>query len=175
MLRIGNVCEFSPCRKWRYTLWREWEVDRGLFDGPRVNQFLMAVLLNPSKANETDSDPTVTRMIVRARALGFGALCVCNLFAYMATDPEEMKAQADPVGANNDYWLTTIAAQAGMILAGWGGHGAHMKRGANVAKMLPAMQCLWVNSDGTPKHPLYCGYKLTPFPYVPSLSPVCSN
>lgn len=162
-----KVCEWSPCKRYRYTLWREWGVDRSLFDGPRAEQYLQVVLLNPSTANELDNDPTVTRCIVRARSLGFRALCVTNIFAYAATDPEVMKAQGDPVGPDNDRWLMEIASGAGMILAGWGKHGLHMNRGNAVAKMLPALQCLWTNADGTPKHPLYCAYSLNPKPYIP--------
>lgn len=164
---IGKRCEFSECKSYRYTLWREWKVDRDLFDGPRAEQYMQAVLLNPSTADETVDDPTVARVAIRARSLGFGALCVTNLFAYRATDPEVMKAALNPVGPENDRWLIEIAKGAGLILAGWGKHGAFMNRAAAVVKMLPPMQALWVNADGSPKHPLYCAYRLSPFPYIP--------
>ena len=50
---------FSKCRRWRYLLWRRWDEKR-----PSAN-FLM---LNPSTADETQLDPSCTRL---RRALGF--------------------------------------------------------------------------------------------------------
>lgn len=162
------VCEFSACKQYRYTLWRRWKIDSDLFEaGGREDSFLQVIGLNPSTADERQDDPTIRRCIGYAKAWGYGALCMTNLFAWRDTDPQKMKAQPDPVGAENDRWLIEIAKHAGMILAAWGKHGAHMNRAAHVVKMLPAIHALWVNADGTPKHPLYCRADLIPFPYIP--------
>ncbi|MEY3307813.1 MAG: hypothetical protein RLZZ413_1851, partial [Pseudomonadota bacterium] len=40
-----------------------------------------------STATEFQNDPTVERCERRARALGFGAFRVTNIFAFRATDP----------------------------------------------------------------------------------------
>jgi hypothetical protein len=56
------------------------------------------IMLNPSTATEVQNDPTVERCERRARALGFGAFRVLNIFAWRATDPRDMRAAADPVG-----------------------------------------------------------------------------
>src|SRR5271165_6802401 len=64
-------------------------------------------MLNPSKADEATDDPTIRRCIGFARSWGFGSLAVGNLFAYRATYPDELCASPDPVGSENDYWLTT--------------------------------------------------------------------
>src|SRR4051812_31185099 len=62
---------FSPCRRWRYRLWRRWDPFK-----PYAN-FLM---LNPSTADELTLDPTCTRCVNYCRDLGYGALIVTNLF-----------------------------------------------------------------------------------------------
>jgi hypothetical protein len=56
------------------------------------------VLLNPSTADETREDPTVRRCIGFARSLGYGALEVVNLYAYVATDPAELRRAGYPWG-----------------------------------------------------------------------------
>lgn len=102
--------EFSPCRRYRYGLYRGWQLGTG---------FAMFVGLNPSTADETADDPTIRRCIAFARAWGYGALFMANLFAYRATNPTEMLAQADPVGPENDATLARLAAQADVVVAAW--------------------------------------------------------
>lgn len=85
---VQRDAHLSPCRRYRYALWRRWG------DGPHA----MFIGLNPSTADETADDPTIRRCIAFARAWGYGALCMANLFAYRATQPADMLAQDDPVG-----------------------------------------------------------------------------
>jgi hypothetical protein len=139
---------FSPSRKWRYTLWRE-------FEGGEGKPYCQFIGLNPSTADEKNDDPTVRRCINFAKSWGFGALCMTNIFAYRATDPRVMKAQADPVGPDNDYWLKEISKGAGLVVAAWGTHGAFMNRGRQVVELLGNLECLDITQGGFPKHPLY--------------------
>lgn len=155
-----RTCEFSPCRKWRYTLWREWDDQFwGLADDrPNANQYLMVIGLNPSTADETNDDPTIRRCITFAKRWGFGALCMTNIFAWRDTLPSNMKKAADPVGPDNDRWLKEIADGAGMILAAWGTHGKYRNRAADVTGRVLAdyeLFCLKQTQDGSPGHPLY--------------------
>lgn len=149
---------FSPCRKYRYTLWREWPIEE-LFGErsaeTKAHQYLMVIGLNPSTADETKDDPTIRRCIGFAKAWGFGALCMTNLFAWRDTDPWAMKRADEPVGEANDAWLSTIARGAGLILAAWGTHGSHLGRDEIIVERLPVMHCLGLNRDDSPKHPLY--------------------
>jgi len=148
---------FSPCKQYRYRLWRVWDHDK-----PR----LLFCMLNPSTADEAVNDPTVERCERRARAMGYGGLEVVNIFAYRATDPRVMKAQDDPVGPDNDTYLVMAAQQAGMIVCGWGTHGGHLNRGLLVARMLHQrgfkLHCLTITKGGQPGHPLYIGYDVQP-------------
>lgn len=153
---------FSPCRRYRYALWREWW-NSWFDDSP--TPYLMVIGLNPSTADETNDDPTIRRCIGFAKLWGFGALCMTNLFAWRDTKPEGMKRAADPVGEANNQWLLRISGGAGMILAAWGTHGSFMERDSGVRAILPAMKCLRKNVDGSPQHPLYVPSSTIPVPY----------
>lgn len=99
-----------------------------------------------------------------AKRWGYGALCMTNIFAWRDTDPEMMKQAHEPVGMLNDEWLQNIASGAGVIVAAWGKHGPHRGRAEQVKKLIPNLQCLKLNGDGSPQHPLYLKATLTPFP-----------
>ncbi len=153
---------YSPCEHYRYLLTRVWDGagDKALF-----------VMLNPSTATEVQNDPTVERCERRARALGFGAFRVVNIFAYRATDPRVMRAQADPVGPGNDAAILDSVAWADRVICAWGSHGAHLGRGAAVTALLRETgQPLWhlgLTLAGQPKHPLYIGYDRQPEVWAP--------
>lgn len=152
---------FSPCRQYRYLLWRRWDAHR---------HPLLCLMLNPSTADETVNDPTVERCERRARRMGFGGVEVCNLFAFRATDPREMKAAADPVGPKNDCAILTAALAAGMILCAWGNHGSHRDRANQVEMMLREkghqLHALRITGAGHPAHPLYMPNDLEPTPWL---------
>ena len=157
--RVSSA-QYSDCERYRYDLTRVWA------RGERRAMFLM---LNPSTATEVQNDPTVERCERRARALGFGAFRVCNIFAYRATDPKEMRAQADPVGPLNDAAIVEACDWADTVVCAWGTHGAHLDRGPTVEAMLRARGeqplILGLSKDGHPKHPLYISYAQQPHPW----------
>lgn len=159
----ASVAVYSPCLRYRYLLTREWDAarDRVLF-----------VMLNPSTATEVQNDPTVERCERRARALGFGAVRVANIFAFRATDPKVMRAQNDPIGPANDAALIDSATlwRPDRVICAWGAHGAHMARGAAVQALLRQTGApLWhlgLTAAGAPRHPLYIGYDRQPEPWT---------
>lgn len=152
---------YSDCERYRYSLTRVWNPQ-----GARV----MFVMLNPSTATEIRNDPTVERCERRARALGFGAFRVTNIFAWRATDPRELRAAADPVGPDNDAAILKGADWADRIIAAWGSHGAHLGRGERVEAMLRAAGArlfhLGLTKAGHPRHPLYVSYREQPAPWM---------
>lgn len=147
--------DFSPCRTYRYALYRGWEPGKG---------YAMFVGLNPSTADENHDDPTIRRCIAFAEAWGFGALIMANLFAFRATDPAVMKSAEDPVGPANNAWLAQVARDAGVIVAAWGAHGSYRGRDSEVKALLPNLHYLQLTKDGHPGHPLYLSKTLTPIP-----------
>lgn len=149
LLELPRGAEFSPCRTWRYALWRRWD-DRG--------PWCAFIGLNPSTADETQNDPTIRRCIGFAQQWGFGGLWMLNLYGYRATDPRDMQAAADPVGPGNDETLVRIAgdqATVPLVLAAWGVN-ATLDRERHVCELLGRpVECLGTSRDGRPLHPLY--------------------
>jgi hypothetical protein len=125
----------------------------------------MFVGLNPSTADEVADDPTIRRCIRFAKEWGYSGLCMANLFAYRATDPREMLAATDPIGAENDRYLLEYAAGANLVIAAWGNHGNHGNRHTAVKQILPSLYCLKVTRTGMPGHPLYLPQTLKPIPF----------
>lgn len=138
--------EFSPCRRYRYALYRCWDESLPV---------VCFIGLNPSTADEQLDDPTLRRTMDFARRWGYGGVANGNLFAYRATEPKVMKAAADPVGPDNDEWLQRLSAQAGRVIAAWGNDGAFLERSARVRSTLGPLHVLKLNRSGEPAHPLY--------------------
>ncbi|CAD0184269.1 hypothetical protein RUESEDTHA_01148 [Ruegeria sp. THAF57] len=155
-----STAVYSNCENYRYSLTRVWDADgrKALF-----------VMLNPSTATEVQNDPTVERCERRARALGFGAFQVTNIFAWRDTDPRKMRAAADPVGPANDAAILDGVQWADQVIAAWGAHGAHLDRGPAVETLLRGtgqpLFHLGLTKDGHPKHPLYIAYTQQPEPW----------
>ena len=147
--------QLSACRKYRYALWRTWDETK-----PQV----MIIGLNPSTADETKDDPTIIRCINFAKAWGYGGVCMANLFAFRATAPSDMKASSDPVGTENDVWLTQLSKESGIVVAAWGNDGSYLKRSDTVRKTLSHLHYIKMNKSGEPAHPLYLKGDLTPLP-----------
>lgn len=153
----ASTAIYSDCECYRYALTRIWD--------PAGRKALF-IMLNPSTATETQNDPTVERCERRARALGFGAFRVTNIFAWRDTDPKKMRAAAEPVGPENDAAILEGCHWADQILCAWGTHGAHLERGAQMTAVLRATGLplfhLGLSKAGHPKHPLYIGYSEQP-------------
>lgn len=145
--------EFSECRTWRYRLEIRWS------DAPALVFFM----LNPSTADEVKNDPTVERCERRARREGYGAVIILNLFAFRATEPDDMKATADPIGPANDEWilktLRAVKRDGGTLICAWGTHGGHNGRDVDALAIIFASgiraKALRLTKHGYPGHPLY--------------------
>ena len=133
--------EFSPCRKYRYALWRIWDEQR---------PYLLFICLNPSTADEVNDDPTLVRCTNYARSWEYGGVYMANLFAYRATKPTVLLNAKDPVGAENDKWLCKLANDAGLVVAAWGNLGTHLDRAQEVVCLLPDLYCLKINKSDVP-------------------------
>ncbi|MDB9349859.1 DUF1643 domain-containing protein [Nodularia spumigena] len=102
-------------RKYRYSLWCRWNESL-----PQVT----FVMLNPSKADENDHDPTLYKCIKFAHNWHYGSLEVVNLFAYVATKPTELPKphidDDDPVGLANNSYIQSATKRADLIIVAWG-------------------------------------------------------
>ena len=151
---------FSPCKTYRYRRWRTWDASR---------KPIVFLMLNPSIADENQNDPTVERCQRRAMSMGFGGLQVVNIFGLVSTDPQGLYTCDDPVGPENNEAILEAVKDAGMVVCAWGTHGEHVNRAREVVELLKSAgvspQCLGQNADGSPKHPLYVSYAVSPVAY----------
>lgn len=146
---------FSEDRQHRYTLWRRFSAD------VRYSQMVAFIGLNPSTADETKNDPTVSRCIKFAKRWGGHGMVMLNAFAYRATDPQDMKIQGPRAcGPDNDAAIEAIVRVMGTVVCCWGVHGRFLGRDKEVLALLARVAPqktfhLGRTKNGNPKHPLY--------------------
>ncbi len=145
--------ELSPCEKYRYTLWRVWD------DKLPVLGYIM---LNPSTADASVNDATITRCMERARQRGYGGIMVANLYAFRAKEPADLFKANDPIGDGNAEALLKIGSVCADIVCAWGAHpdGHTVRSAVNwLRTQTPArLLHLGLTKGGEPRHPLYIGY-----------------
>lgn len=144
---------------YRYLLWREWE--------PTRDQMVW-VMLNPSMADASTDDLTITKCMGFARRAGYGGIQVINLYAWRATDPTELsRVPIEAEGPRNvETWDLVLGYfHRGPIVAAWGdskpkgmpaslAHRKHFIR----PERPPMAVCLGKTAKGSPKHPSRLGY-----------------
>lgn len=169
---IHTSAHLSACGKYRYQLDREW---RGVAPNENWRWFgakdggghelgepkaCLFVMLNPSTADANVDDPTIRRCVGFAKRFKFDLLQVVNLFAYRATDPQEvlkMTGDGDPIGPENQDFIEDCAGRAGLIICAWGAHGGHIDQDETALGWLGDRPkfALGLSKDGHPRHPLY--------------------
>lgn len=156
----------SADQKYRYLLGREW-----IFSSDQVftATACVFVMLNPSTADAELNDRTITRCIGYATRWGYGILQVVNLFAYRATDPDELVTAIDPVGPDNRIYLEDTIINGGLVVAAWGAHHMAKRQAFEYRDILTArpMVALGYNKDNSPKHPLYVRGDVEPIEWTP--------
>lgn len=149
---------FSTDEKYRYLLGRR------ISDSPNR---LLLIMLNPATADESKNDATITRCINFAERWKFGILEVVNLFAFRTSHVAELRRAHEPIGANNDEWISKALAAADRVVLAWGNHGAYKGRSRQVKRMalnVAQPYHLGLNKTGEPKHPLYLPASTVPMP-----------
>lgn len=143
---MKKSAKLSACKKYRYTLSRQWDENLPT---------LICVGLNPSTADHKVDDPTIKRCIQYAQSWNYGSLLMLNLFAYRATEPKTLLLVDDPIGKRNNYYLKKNLDPTTKVLLMWGNWGSIQNRNKQVLKMIENPFCLHVNKSGEPAHPLY--------------------
>lgn len=150
---------FDNDRSRRVRLWRIW--DKRL-------PVLIVIGMNPSKADETDNDPTVERVQRRATNLGYGGFFMLNMLDVIETDSRKLDAMSasercSPINSEQLLWALDKAKDGKAdVLCAWGKPG--QKYGAvawfatQAARRKVTLFCLGCNKDGSPVHPLYQPY-----------------
>lgn len=156
---MEKSASFDSSGLYRYSLSRIWDREKPL---------LGFIMLNPSTADAAEDDPTLRRTMGFARDWGFGGVEQVNLFAFRATDPEELKVCPDPIGPANDDFIFDLAERADKLVAAWGAHGSFLDRDMQVLTYLASykLYCLEKTKEGHPKHPLYIKKDCEPKLYI---------
>lgn len=160
-MSMNGTAAISDCGRYRYELTRVWDKDR------REVVFLM---LNPSTADALADDRTIEKCCRFARRWGWGGIRVYNLFAWRATDPDQLSGVEDPIGPENDGYIFR-GTRNRPVVAAWGSSTVMRgdvdmlrARAHAVCRLLEqckqenplfVLSALVVNQDGHPRHPLY--------------------
>jgi len=141
MMRKSAI--LSEDRVYRWMLEREWDDNK-----PSIAY----IMLNPSTADENEDDRTIKKLIKFTRVWGYGGLKVCNIYAYRATDPTELKSVTDPTGSENEKHVRELVASCDKIVFAWGNDASEPEW---LKPLVPNPYCLKINKTGKPAHPLY--------------------
>ena len=142
----------------RYYLSREFE---NIGNQKSVN----FVMLNPSTANASKLDPTVTRCAEYSKNWGYSKMVITNIFPIIGSDPNILKNDKGDTILNNDV-LLEIAKSCDLVVCAWGQIGVSKEQGMKIYKELCdlkiSLYALEIAKNGEPKHPLYLKSDLKP-------------
>lgn len=109
--------------------------------------------LNPSVADCEDDDATISALRRLLEPLGYGGFYMTNLFAWISTDPEELRSQPNPLG-DNDHWLDEIRSKCQDVIFAWGSFKQAEYRIKKVAPRFPDAYVFGMTAHRKPLHPL---------------------
>jgi len=150
-----GTAAFSDCRRFRYAL------SRTIGPGP----IAVCLGLNPSKAGADVTDQTINKMIGFSRVFGWGGFIMLNAYAYIATDPKDLKAAGYPAGPSNDSHIRAALERSdGPVICAWGSNARKLARPAELRQLIAdagkKAMAFRLSKDGTPWHPLYLPYNI---------------
>jgi len=131
--------------EYRYWLTRKWDNEKPLagFIG-----------INPSTADEQESDPTLSKCQSIAYKFGFGGVILVNLFAVRDKKPSIVDNQSNPVGPNNEKYLQRFADEVDCAIAAWGNAEAEYPERVQQVKDIVNrdLWAIYLTEEGYPKH-----------------------
>lgn len=158
---------FSECGLYRYLLVHDFGGS-----GPVIS----LGMVNPSEADGTKNDPTMTRVDGFAQRMGASKVMVWNEFALIDKDVRALRSAVDPIGPDNDAYIAQAIHGADIHIVAWGPLSKLPKplrnRWRSVVDVLLAAgakpMCWGTAQDGQPRHPLMVAYST---PLVPWSAP----
>lgn len=163
---VGNVSGdaiFSHCGRYRPQL------TRTLPDG---DGRCLWIGMNPSTADATHNDPTITRELDFTRRFGFSTYIKVNVMDYRATNPKDLLSVEIPSSIVNLSTILLEASYASCIIAAWGSIHKSLSMYSNAVENALhnrgyQLFCLGTTKDGSPRHPLYLPKTQERIPYRP--------
>ena len=144
---------------------------RELLSGKKTVVFIG---LNPSKANSSNNDRTLVRIINFCSRWNYKNIYIINLFGLISKSPSQLSKSLNPVGEKNDliiskvlgFWRKNINCD---LWLGWGDKGKLYRRDIEVLKIIKNLSnlksndnnhfkrvlTLGISKKGNPRHPLY--------------------
>lgn len=129
----------------RFLLWRNWAKGR--------RRLCTFIGLNPSTADANKDDPTIRRCVDFAKRWNCTGLRMVNLFATRSTDPSGIRVYHELVA--NEMYVNSACVRSDVTVAAWGSHNLARASVWASNRHRFSLECLGVNKDGSPKHPLY--------------------
>lgn len=140
-----------------------WRLDR-----PVQETGIVAALcgVNPSTAGAEKNDQTIRKDLGFGLRLGWRRIIKVNKFAFRATDVRDLANAFDPIGDENDIYLSQAFAEADIIVPCWGPLSKLPKRlrrrYIEVCRLAERagkpILCFGTANDGQPRHTLTLGY-----------------
>lgn len=132
----------------------------------RPGKVALWIGVNPSTADAEQDDQSIRKLYGFGMKLGVREWMVGNLFAYRATNVNELAQVRDPVGLACDSYLEFMIERADLVIAGWGRidkvPSDLRHRVDEVVKLVhdqgKQLMCWGTCQDGSPRHPLMIPY-----------------
>ena len=139
----------SECGKYRYELYRTWDMEK---------KQVLFIMLNPSTADDKENDLTTIRCINYARKWGFGGIMIGNIYPFRAKKPKDLRKWTNNCGKDehnalfvNIAHVKQMASCTDLVVCAWGCNHPGMPEWLEI----PDLHYLELCKDGvTPKHPL---------------------
>lgn len=160
-----NTAIISKCTRFRYRLDRQ---------GPGESKTVV-IMVNPSTADATEDDQTITKLQGFGLRNNWGRIIVGNLFAFRTPNVSDLQTIDDPIGPDNDYHLREMFNIADRVVFAWGALERKLperlrSRWQDVADMLPErLVPLSIGPNlksGHPRHPCMLSYELPIQPWA---------
>lgn len=138
--------------RYRYELWRIWDDELPL---------ILFIGLNPSRANKTDDDPTIRRLIGFTKRYGYGGFYIGNLSPVI----NPYKFEYDNKQSTINYrYVIGMEKRAKIKVIMWGNGGSEVPSGM-LDQYDEGAYCFGKTNIGHPKHPVRITYNTNLIPY----------
>lgn len=157
LFELGSSAVFSPCGTWRYLLER---------DVAEIGVVFAFFGVNGSTAGIKNEDQTSMKWRGFTLRNAGRRYVAANPFAYCTTDVHELAGVEDPIGPENDAYISAAIAVADVLVPCWGSRGKLPRRlhyrldwlKAQIFAAGKPVRIFGLTASGDPKHPLMLGY-----------------
>lgn len=125
-------------------------------------------MLNPSVADETSDDKTISKCIKFSKDWGYGGLYVINLCSDISTCPKETISKLNTnqeIDSISLSYMVDVIKNSKTVYCAWG-FGISAPKWLTTILKNKTTKALALSKLATPKHPLYLDSKLIPVKFI---------